>query len=101
MIVMASLIDLTLFYCPSSAASKIRLTPEEVAKHNSPNDCWCIIHNVVYNLTPFLKDHPAGSKIILKYAGKDGTEAFDASGHPPDIVSQLGLDHLRLGPVEG
>jgi len=56
---------------------------------------------MVYNLTSFLNDHPAGAKIILKYAGKDGTEAFVSSGHPPDIVSQLGLDHLRLGPVQG
>ena len=54
--------------------------------------CCCVVS---------LQDHPAGAAIILKYAGKDGTAAFDASGHPKDIVSQLGLDHLCLGDAEG
>jgi L-lactate dehydrogenase (cytochrome) len=77
------------------------LTMEEVAKHNTSGDCWCVIHGKVYDLTSFLSDHPGGSKIIVKYAGKDGTAAFDASGHPTDIVSQLGLDHLCLGDLHG
>lgn len=84
-----------------TASAKVPLTPAEVAKHNMAEDCWCIIHGGVYNLTSFLADHPAGPKIILKYAGKDATKAFDDSGHPKNIVSQLGLDHLYLGPVEG
>ncbi|EGD76167.1 cytochrome b2 [Salpingoeca rosetta] len=73
----------------------------EVAKHNKEDDCWIVVHGKVYDVTTFLKDHPAGPAIIMKYAGKDGTAAFDASGHPKDIVSQLGLDHLCLGDAEG
>jgi len=55
----------------------------------------------VYDLTPFLSDHPGGARIIVKYAGKDATAAFDGAGHPRDIVTQLGLDHLCLGDVAG
>lgn len=31
----------------------------------------------VYNITPYLKYHPGGEKILLSVAGKDGTPAFD------------------------
>lgn len=31
-------------------------------------------------------EHPGGSKIILKYAGKDATEAYDPI-HPPDAIT--------------
>ena len=85
----------------AATAAAPDLTMEEVAKHNTRDDCWCVIHGKVYDLTSFLSDHPGGAKIIVKYAGKDGTAAFDASGHPVDIVSQLGLDHLCLGDLQG
>lgn len=45
----------------------------EVAKHNSDKSCWVIVHGQAYDVTDFLPDHPGGSKIILKYAGKDAT----------------------------
>jgi L-lactate dehydrogenase (cytochrome) len=71
----------------------------EVAKHNTPEDCWVIIHGKVYNLTPFLEDHPAGPKPITLQAGKDGTKAFDPF-HPPDIIDRLGQQHLFVGNVD-
>jgi cytochrome b involved in lipid metabolism len=73
---------------------------EELQKHASAEDCWCAVHGLVYNLTPFLQAHPGGSTIIVKYAGKDATGPFDASGHPRDIVSKLGLDRLTVGRLE-
>lgn len=45
----------------------------EVAKHNNDKSCWVIVHGQAYDVTDFLPDHPGGSKIILKYAGKDAT----------------------------
>ena len=79
---------------------------EEVAKHTSKKDLWVIIHGKVYDLTAFLPgniykmfynsnilqkngsnlylyflcaEHPGGQKIIMKYAGRDATKAFDPS----------------------
>ncbi|EGV63279.1 FMN-dependent dehydrogenase/cytochrome heme-binding domain [Yamadazyma tenuis] len=60
---------------------------EEVRKHNSKADCWVIIHNKVYDVTDFLSEHPGGSGIILKYAGKDATKAFDPI-HPSDTLTK-------------
>ena len=72
----------------------------EVAEHNNQESCWCTIHGVVYDLTSFLHSHPGGSAILIKYAGKDASRPFDVSGHPKDIVSKLGLEHLIVGTLE-
>ena len=82
-----------------NAAGRV-ISAEEVAKHSSAENCWCTIHGVVYDLTSFLKSHPGGSAILIKYAGKDATRPFDVSGHPLDIVSKLGLEHLIVGKLD-
>ncbi|KAH9955030.1 FMN-dependent dehydrogenase-domain-containing protein [Russula dissimulans] len=70
-----------------------------VAQHNSRESCWIIVHGKVYDVTEFLDEHPGGSKIILKYAGKDATQEYEPI-HPPNaIVDNLPLEK-HLGPVE-
>ncbi|KAF4157569.1 hypothetical protein CNMCM6069_005517 [Aspergillus lentulus] len=73
-----------------------KLTGAEVAKHNSKDSCWVIVHGKAYDVTEFL---PGGQKIILKYAGKDATEEFDPI-HPPDTLDKY-LDRSKhLGEVD-
>ncbi|EMD33160.1 hypothetical protein CERSUDRAFT_118222 [Gelatoporia subvermispora B] len=75
------------------------ISGKEVATHNSRESCWIIVHGKVYDVTEFLDDHPGGSKIILKYAGKDATAEYDPI-HPPNAIT----DHLpaekHLGSVD-
>lgn len=49
----------------------------EVTKHATPEDCWIVVNNKVYDLTAFAPNHPGGSSFIYKYAGKDGTKTYN------------------------
>jgi cytochrome b involved in lipid metabolism len=64
----------------STAKSNVVLTSAEVAKHNTSSDCWMIISGNVYNLTSYLRTHPAGAGTITPYCGQDGTQAFVTRG---------------------
>ncbi|KAL1962459.1 hypothetical protein VTN77DRAFT_9660 [Rasamsonia byssochlamydoides] len=76
-----------------------KLTGAEVAKHNSKDSCWVIVHGKAYDVTEFLPEHPGGQKIILKYAGKDATAEFDPI-HPPDTLDKYLHPSKHLGEVD-
>lgn len=73
------------------------ITRDQVAAKK--DDCWVILHGSVYNLKPFLADHPGGAKVIMKEAGKDGTKAFDAI-HPIDIIDRVLPKELYIGRLD-
>ncbi|XP_047077244.1 cytochrome b5-like [Lolium rigidum] len=50
---------------------------EEVRKHNTLEDCWLIIHGKVYDVTPFMAEHPGGEDVMLVSTGKDATVDFE------------------------
>ncbi|KAI0702513.1 FMN-dependent dehydrogenase-domain-containing protein [Cytidiella melzeri] len=72
---------------------------EEVAKHNNATSCWVIIKDKVYDVTEFLPEHPGGTKVILKYAGKDATAAYEPI-HPPDALDKNLPPHAHLGQLD-
>ncbi|KZT34745.1 hypothetical protein SISSUDRAFT_1065055 [Sistotremastrum suecicum HHB10207 ss-3] len=74
------------------------LTAQEISQHNSAKSCWVIIQNRVYDVTDFLPAHPGGSKIILKYAGKDATEAYEPI-HPKGTLEEHLPKDKHLGPL--
>ncbi|KAI0224218.1 Cytochrome b5 reductase 4 [Lamellibrachia satsuma] len=56
---------------------KLTVTEEELAKHNTLEDCWMAIGGRVYNITPYMDFHPGGVPELMRAAGKDGTKLFD------------------------
>ncbi|KAJ7293712.1 hypothetical protein C8J57DRAFT_1269730 [Mycena rebaudengoi] len=74
------------------------LSLQQVAEHSSPASCWVIIKNNVYDVTDFLQEHPGGAKIILKYAGRDATSAYEPI-HPPDALEKNLPQSKHLGPI--
>ena len=55
-------------------------THSEVSKHAVVDDCWLIVGSTekrVYDVSQFMEEHPGGKDIILEYAGKDASEAFE------------------------
>jgi L-lactate dehydrogenase (cytochrome) len=83
----------------SNDTQKHKLTGAEVANHSTKDSCWVIVHGRAYDVTDFLPEHPGGSKIILKYAGKDATEAFEPI-HPPDTLDKYLSKDKHLGEVD-
>ncbi|KAK9326775.1 FMN-dependent dehydrogenase-domain-containing protein [Lipomyces starkeyi] len=75
------------------------LTRREIAKHNTKESCWVIVHGKAYDVTEFAPEHPGGQKIIIKYAGKDATKEFDPV-HPRDTLEKYLPSSKHLGPVD-
>jgi hypothetical protein len=63
----------------------------ELSKHNSFDDCWVVIHGKVYDVTPFLNEHPGGKFALGKLgrAGCDVSEHYDRIGHSSYAESLL------------
>ncbi|KAF8866477.1 L-lactate ferricytochrome c oxidoreductase [Acephala macrosclerotiorum] len=71
----------------------------EVAKHNTPDDCWVCLYGDVWDVTEFLPSHPGGSKIILQLAGRDATEEYDPI-HPPGTLEENLKPEAKLGKID-
>ncbi|KAJ5384122.1 hypothetical protein N7517_002033 [Penicillium concentricum] len=65
----------------------MKLTRQEVTRHDNRESCWVVIHGAVYDVTDFLNSHPGGVAVILRCAGKDATEDFD-SVHTVELLSE-------------
>ncbi|RUP49170.1 FMN-dependent dehydrogenase-domain-containing protein, partial [Jimgerdemannia flammicorona] len=75
------------------------VSSQELAQHNTQEDCWVIIHGKVYDLTKFLPEHPGGIKVITRWAGQDATPSFE-SIHPPDIVDHYLGPEVFIGEID-
>ncbi|GKV25533.1 hypothetical protein SLEP1_g34960 [Rubroshorea leprosula] len=73
-------------------------TFEEVAKHNLTKDCWLIISGKVYDVTPFMDDHPGGDEVLLSATGKDATNDFEDVGHS-DAAREM-MDKYYIGEID-
>lgn len=83
----------------SEGGSPNGLKGDEISKHNNKESCWVIVHNKAYDVTEFMPEHPGGMNIILKYAGKDATEAYEPI-HPPDTLDKFLDKSKHLGDVD-
>ncbi|KAG2733702.1 hypothetical protein G9P44_003227 [Scheffersomyces stipitis] len=74
-------------------------TYEEVSKHKSHDDLWVVYNGQVYNISPYIDEHPGGEEVVLDVAGTDATEAFNDIGHSDDAHEILA--GLLVGKIEG
>ncbi|ORY30597.1 cytochrome b5-like heme/steroid binding domain-containing protein [Naematelia encephala] len=54
----------------------MRVTLDELQKHNTKKDAWSVFNGKVYNITPYLPFHPGGEAELMRVAGRDGTKLF-------------------------
>jgi len=84
--------------CDGHVEGEHEVTAKDIADHCNEQSCWVVLYGAVWDLTPFLKDHPAGPGAILEFAGRDATVSWE-SLHPPEVLSQLSPS-LRIGVVD-
>ncbi|XP_022958296.1 cytochrome b5-like [Cucurbita moschata] len=71
---------------------------EEVAKHNKTKDCWLVISGKVYDVTPFMEDHPGGDEVLLSATGKDASNDFEDVGHS-DSAREM-MNKYYIGEID-
>lgn len=75
------------------------ITLEELSLHNSPEDCWVVVHGRVYDASNFVSRHPGGWLPIKAFAGKpDASDAFE-SYHPARVHTTL-LPSMFVGILQ-
>ena len=70
-----------------------------VSKHTTAESCWVVLYGDVYDVTEFLPEHPGGSKIIMKLAGRDATEEFEML-HDDEVIPKYAPQQV-IGRVKG
>jgi len=75
-------------------------TAEDVAANSDASSCWTIVRGIVYDLTPFIDEHPGGAGNILRLCGTDGTAAFEGKhgGEPRPENTLEGYEIGTLAP---
>jgi cytochrome b involved in lipid metabolism len=80
-------------------AAERDVTAAELAKHATPDNCWMAIRGSVYDLSPYLPDHPSRPSIIEPWCGKEATEAYDTKtkGRKHSSEADAMLPKYRIG----
>ena len=72
------------------------LPEADVASHNTKESCYVTLGAKVYDITPFLEDHPGGGDLIVDYAGKDVRDIMgdEISHFHSDAAYEILDDHF-------
>lgn len=72
---------------------------EEVAEHNTEDDCWKVIRGKVYDFTDYIPKHPTPPMLFTVWCGKESTEAYDTKGYgrPHSDAADAMLDEYLIG----
>ncbi len=86
------------------AEQEKEFTREEVSQHASKSDCWIIIGNEVFDITPALKDHLRYKYELEPWCGKESTQAWETKDGKNKAHSRkalLMLNKLKKGRIKG
>lgn len=67
----------------------------EVANHNSPNDCWVYIGGQVFNATAVIAQNESQKSILSSVCGGDGTSIYTVQKYSEQELSRTDILKLR------
>lgn len=73
------------------------VTPAELAKHNTKDNCWMAIHDRVYDVSRYMEYHPGGVEELMRGAGGDATALFNEVHRWVNYSSML--SRCLVGPL--
>ena len=78
-------------------------TLDEVARHDSADDCWMAIEGRVYDLTDYVPRHPAPEAVIAEWCGREATTGMRTKGDGSDHSDRAWrlLERYRIGRLAG
>ena len=82
-----------------AAESEAVVTSGELAGHDSPDDCWIVIDDVVYDVTDYIPLHPTPPVVMTPWCGKEASEAYHTKGYgrPHSPGADAMLPKYRVG----
>lgn len=83
-----------------SEGAEQAISMAEVESNDSPDSCWAVLDETVYDLTTWIEEHPGGEARIEQLCGTDATEDFGAQ-HGGDSAPESQLAELEIGELEG
>ena len=83
---------------PAPVTTVKTFTLAEVAPHNSRSSCYAVVSGSVYDLTPWIAQHPGGQFPILGMCGKDGTASFNGQ-HGGQAQPETELASFKIGTL--
>lgn len=95
---MTRIIILIIFVCSAISAEK-KFKIKEVEKHSTPEDCWIVIKDKVYDISLYIPKHPAPESTLTQYCGKiadKGWETKDKASSHSRAAERL-LDRFKIG----
>jgi len=70
---------------PSDDNGLPTFTLDDVAEHDTLDDCWMAIEDKVYDFTEYIPEHPTPTRIMEVWCGREATEGMRTKG--------IGRDH--------
>ncbi len=69
-----------------------------MAKHNTEEDLWIVIHDNVYDVTKYQTEHPGGPIVLGQKAGRSATVSFDQAVHSQNAIGTV-MPKYKIGII--
>ena len=86
---------------PEQTAQSAGYSLDQVAEHDTLEDCWMAIEGAVYDLSDYVPRHPTPPSVIEPWCGREATEGMRTKGDSADHSTRAWrmLERYRIGSL--
>ncbi|XP_064481734.1 E3 ubiquitin-protein ligase HERC2-like isoform X2 [Ornithodoros turicata] len=75
--------------CQKTSEDVLTYRKADLENHTKDGGLWVVIKGKVYDLHEFKTGAPCGADVLLRYAGRDATQAFEGANHSKEAKEML------------